>query len=130
MISTLEKSFAVYASSPSEKAQWIGHMEKCVEDLLHSGLPPAMKSAGKDPLGCNPCYESRYGDKRPEKPPRVNQGLQRQNKIQDTSIDEEVVTEPVAEKKEAPPRPPPPKLFPDGDKPYESDAPMPGRVFE
>ena len=38
MICTLEKSFAVYASTPSEKAQWVGHMEKCVEELLHSGM--------------------------------------------------------------------------------------------
>ena len=38
-------------------------------------------------------------------------------------------TESTAEKKEAPPRPPPPKLFPDGDTPYKSDAPLSGMPY-
>ena len=48
--------------------------------------------------------------------------------VEDT-IDEEIVAESVAERKEAPPRPPPPKLFPDGDKPYEGDPPLQGMLF-
>ena len=69
MISTLEKSFAVYASTPSEKAQWIGHMEKCVEELLFNGLPDAMKS-DKASRVCNPCYDGQNGEKRPESAPK------------------------------------------------------------
>ena len=71
MISTLEKSFAVYASTPSEKAQWIGHMEKCVEELLHSGLPDAMKSNRASRV-YNPFYDGHAGDKIAESPPEGN----------------------------------------------------------
>ena len=73
MISTLEKSFAVYASSPSEKAQWIGHMEKCVEELLRSGLPDAKRSNRTSRVS-NPCYDGHVGDKikMPESPPEGN----------------------------------------------------------
>ena len=38
-------------------------------------------------------------------------------------------TESTAVKKEAPPRPPPPKLFPDGDTPYKGDAPLSGMPY-
>ena len=47
----------------------------------------------------------------------------------DGNVDEEMVAESIAEKKEAPPRPPPPKLFPDGDKPYEGNPPPTGMLF-
>lgn len=34
LIKTSSKSFAVYAGSPSEKAEWIRHIKKCANDLL------------------------------------------------------------------------------------------------
>lgn len=34
LIKTSSKSFAVYAGSPSEKAEWIRHIKKCAADLL------------------------------------------------------------------------------------------------
>ena len=29
-----KKSFAVYAASPTEKAEWMAHINKCIADLL------------------------------------------------------------------------------------------------
>merc|ERR1712117_876655 len=40
--------------------------------------------------------------------------------------EDDMKTESTALKKEAPPRPPPPKLFPDGDTPYKGDTPLSG----
>merc|ERR1712117_266634 len=40
--------------------------------------------------------------------------------------EDDMETELTVVKKEAPPRPPPPKLFPDGDTPYKGDAPLSG----
>jgi hypothetical protein len=34
LICTASKSFAVYAATATEKAEWIAHINKCVEDLL------------------------------------------------------------------------------------------------
>lgn len=34
LICTATKSFAVYAATATEKAEWIAHINKCVEDLL------------------------------------------------------------------------------------------------
>lgn len=34
LIKTSSKSFAVYAGSSSEKAEWIRHIKKCANDLL------------------------------------------------------------------------------------------------
>lgn len=34
LICTASKSFAVYAATAIEKAEWIAHINKCVEDLL------------------------------------------------------------------------------------------------
>jgi len=43
LICTASKSFAVYAATATEKAEWIAHINKCVEDLL--------RKSGKKPLG-------------------------------------------------------------------------------
>nr|CAG4647470.1 EOG090X0FI9 [Megafenestra aurita] len=43
LICTATKSFAVYAATATEKAEWIAHINKCVEDLL--------RKSGKKPLG-------------------------------------------------------------------------------
>ena len=69
MISTLEKSFAVYASTPSEKAQWVGHIEKCVEELIQNGLPDAMKTDKASRL-CNPCHDDKNGEGGPDLQPK------------------------------------------------------------
>ena len=69
MISTLEKSFAVYASTPSEKAQWVGHIEKCVEELIQNGLPNAMRSDKASRL-CNPCHDDKNGEGGPDLQPK------------------------------------------------------------
>lgn len=34
LVKTPNKSFAVYAGSATEKAEWMGHIRKCVNDLL------------------------------------------------------------------------------------------------
>ena len=34
LIKTPNKSFAVYAATPTEKEEWMGHIQKCVRDLL------------------------------------------------------------------------------------------------
>ena len=141
MISTLEKSFAVYASTPSEKAQWVGHIEKCVEELIRNGLPDAMRSDKASRL-CNPCHEDKNGERGPDLQPKSKyrfnqswfpsvQNSQTQFSLftfsdEDNIGEEDMKTESTAVKKEAPPRPPPPKLFPDGDKPYQGDAPLSG----
>ena len=69
MISTLEKSFAVYASTPSEKAQWVGHIEKCVEELIQNGLPDAMRSDKVSRLS-NPCHDDKNGEGGPDLQPK------------------------------------------------------------
>nr|CAG4650551.1 EOG090X0FI9 [Sida crystallina] len=43
LICTASKSFAVYAATATEKAEWMAHINKCVEDLL--------RKSGKKPLG-------------------------------------------------------------------------------
>nr|CAG4652236.1 EOG090X0FI9 [Triops cancriformis] len=41
LICTASKSFAVYAATATEKAEWMAHINKCVEDLLRkSGKKP------------------------------------------------------------------------------------------
>ncbi len=37
------KSFAVYAATAAEKAEWMGHLEKCSRELIKQGVktPPA-----------------------------------------------------------------------------------------
>nr|CAG4641270.1 EOG090X0FI9 [Eulimnadia texana] len=42
LICTATKSFAVYAATATEKAEWMAHITKCVEDLL--------RKSGKKPL--------------------------------------------------------------------------------
>ena len=37
IIKTPEKSFAVYAATPTEKKEWMSHIERCVTDLLEKG---------------------------------------------------------------------------------------------
>ncbi|KAK6748920.1 hypothetical protein RB195_001502 [Necator americanus] len=37
IIKTPEKSFAVYAATPTEKREWMSHIERCVADLLEKG---------------------------------------------------------------------------------------------
>jgi len=40
--SLLFQSFLVYASTPSEKREWMLHIERCIQDLLKEGrLPPS-----------------------------------------------------------------------------------------
>ena len=34
LICTASKSFAVYATTATEKSEWMAHINKCVEDLL------------------------------------------------------------------------------------------------
>jgi len=34
VVRTASKSFAVYAATPSEKLEWMAHIERCVSDLL------------------------------------------------------------------------------------------------
>nr|CAG4638790.1 EOG090X0FI9 [Cyclestheria hislopi] len=43
LICTASKSFAVYAATATEKAEWMAHINKCVEDLL--------RKSGKKPIG-------------------------------------------------------------------------------
>lgn len=38
LICTASKSFAVYAATATEKAEWIAHINKCVEDLLRKSM--------------------------------------------------------------------------------------------
>nr|CAG4645870.1 EOG090X0FI9 [Lynceus sp. MCZ IZ 141354] len=42
LICTASKSFAVYAATATEKAEWMAHINKCVDDLL--------KKSGKKPV--------------------------------------------------------------------------------
>lgn len=37
IVKTPEKSFAVYAATPTEKREWMSHIERCVADLLEKG---------------------------------------------------------------------------------------------
>ena len=32
-----KKSFAVYAATPTEKSEWMAHINKCIADLLATG---------------------------------------------------------------------------------------------
>ena len=34
LIKTPTKSFAVYAATATEKAEWMAHIEKCVDELI------------------------------------------------------------------------------------------------
>ena len=38
LIKTRTKSFAVYAATPSEKVEWMRHIERCITDLISSRL--------------------------------------------------------------------------------------------
>lgn len=46
LIKTPTKSFTVYAATATEKSEWMNHIGKCVEDLLHkSGKAPSGEHA-------------------------------------------------------------------------------------
>lgn len=46
VIKTSTKSFAVYAATPTEKEEWMAHIQRCVSDLLKkSGKKPAEQHA-------------------------------------------------------------------------------------
>lgn len=41
LVRTRTKSFAVYAATAAEKAEWMAHINKCVDDLLKKSESPA-----------------------------------------------------------------------------------------
>ncbi|RWS30297.1 Pleckstrin domain-containing family F member 2-like protein [Leptotrombidium deliense] len=67
LIKTPTKSFAVYAATPTEKTEWMQHIQRCVDDLI--------KRTGKQPTGehaavwvpdgeatkCMHCNKSEFG---------------------------------------------------------------------
>jgi len=67
LIKTQSKSFAVYAGSPSEKAEWIRHIKKCANDLLEQTgykAPPTEHAAVWVPDSiakkCMHCNETQF----------------------------------------------------------------------
>jgi hypothetical protein len=45
LIKTRTKSFAVYAATPTEKSEWMSHIERCVQELIKNGKLPAKDHA-------------------------------------------------------------------------------------
>ncbi|KAF7637688.1 hypothetical protein Mgra_00002947 [Meloidogyne graminicola] len=65
LIKTRIKSFVVYASTPSEKREWMLHIERCIQDLLKEGrLPPSDYAAlwvpDKEAVKCMCCHTSHF----------------------------------------------------------------------
>lgn len=66
LVRTLTKSFAVYAATAAEKAEWMAHINKCVDDLLKkSGKLGATDHAAvwvpdTEASGCMHCKKSQF----------------------------------------------------------------------
>jgi len=44
VVKTAGKSFAVYAATPTEKAEWMAHIQRCVSDLLKKSGKKAVET--------------------------------------------------------------------------------------